>query len=265
MHSDNCLSPQASPSMPMGVRASDDRVPVAQKPGVVPRMRSLALLLAASSAFFGGEAQAYLIADFGFTRVSNGPLVASVHSVLNFDTVFAPQQYEYVYIVTNISNPAAPPIHEFGVYGGDPFGIVAPPLCTVLPGAGACQVGENLPNWVSNLARPAAAWGITVESDRNAIPADYGVFWQTPDSFPPFVGDSWTVNETFTFAVASPNPPIIGGAWIDPIATRSGFYFRNADGVEAYATYVPEPSATLLALAGLLGIRTIRSKGWRDA
>jgi hypothetical protein len=51
-------------------------------------------LLAVSSAFFGSEAHAYLIADFGFTRVTNGPLMASVHGVVNFDTVFAPQQYE---------------------------------------------------------------------------------------------------------------------------------------------------------------------------
>ncbi|RTL28445.1 MAG: PEP-CTERM sorting domain-containing protein [Rhodocyclaceae bacterium] len=64
------------------------------------------------------------------------------------------------------------------------------------------------------------------------------------------------VGKTLTFQVASPNPPIIGGAFIDPTATSSGFYVVSTEGEVAEATYVavPEPATAALLATALIGL-----------
>lgn len=195
-----------------------------------------------------GNANAYLIKDFGFTNLVNGGLEAKVNSKLYFDSNYAPGKYDYRYQVSNIGNVV---IDEFGVFGGN-LATINTTLCTIAPNAAACAGAGALPNWIANLTRPDLAWKIDIKSDGLAVPASYGVSWSKAGGL--------AVGQTLTFQVASTNPPIIGGAFVDPDATSSGFFIQSSDGSLAQATYasIPEPSSILLIIAALFALQFMR-------
>jgi len=206
------------------------------------------IILLFTCLIFSAGANAYLIKDFGFTNLANGGLKAKVHSILNFDSAYAPGKYDYVYQVTNTGNVV---IDDYGVFAGA-LAAINKNLCTIAANAGACAAPGALPNWISNLARPDLSWGIKIASDGLAIPANYNVVWSKNNGL--------GIGQTLTFQVASPNPPIVGGAFIDPDATSSGFYIKGSDGTIAQANYVPEPSVLALLVTGLIGSRLARRR-----
>jgi hypothetical protein len=191
-------------------------------------------------------AQAYLIKDYGFTTATGTPgQRASIHSILNYDSAYAPGKYDYVYVVQNTGTKA---INEFGVYAGRLAGANTKQFAAGAGGGGlgtkvpACAPGGVLPGYVSNALRPDDTWCFTVLDDNLATPADYLVIWSKAGGL--------GVGNTLTFQVASPNPPVSGGPFIDPPADTPHFLVTFADPVNtATRRYVPEP-ATL----GLLGI-----------
>lgn len=217
---------------------------------ILVKSRTISIVVLLSSIFLAAEANAYLIKDFGFTNLANANagLNAKVHSILNYDSNYAPGKYDYVYQVTNTG---IGPIRHFGVFAG-----VLPPinttLCTIAPNAAGCAAPGALPNWISNLARPDPTWDIVIASDGLVNPANYDVVWGKLNGL--------ASGQTLTFQAASPNPPIFGGAFIDPIATSSGFYVEDTAGNIAQATYVPEPASILLLLGGFLGMQLARNK-----
>lgn len=202
------------------------------------------ILLSISATALPTSASAYFIKDFGFTDLQNGPLEARVRSILNFDSNYAPGKYDYVYTVTNTGVQA---IRRFGIYGGV-RGNINVNLCTVPAGANACNPGGALPDYISNITVPDNGWAISIDSDGLLNPASYGISWIKDGGL--------GVGKTLTFQVASPNPPIIGGAFIDPTATSSGFYVVSTEGEVAEATYVavPEPATAALLATALIGL-----------
>ena len=101
---------------------------------------------------------------------------------------------------------------------------------------------------ISNITVPDNGWAISIDSDGLLNPASYGISWIKDGGL--------GVGKTLTFQVASPNPLIIGGAFIDPTATSSGFYVVSTEGEVAEATYVavPEPATAALLATALIGL-----------